>query len=162
MRFLADMGVGRSVVRWLRDNGNDAVHLLDEGLEQRDDAAIFAKALREQRILLTFDLDFADIVAASGGQAVSVILFRLQRPPSPQVPARMAAVVGSIGRCAASDPCRRQEGVTTHRIRRIRVFRRHALGPGRGQGRAAGAGQELTVASTTRGEFTCAWEGWHG
>lgn len=78
MRFLADMGVSQQVVEWLRINGHEAVHLRDEGLQRLPNGEIFQKAGREQRIVLTFDLDFGEILAASGGQIVSVILFRLR------------------------------------------------------------------------------------
>jgi predicted nuclease of predicted toxin-antitoxin system len=78
MRFLADMGVSQQVVEWLRTKGHDAVHLRDEGLQRLPNGEIFQKAAREQRIVLTFDLDFGEILAASGGQIVSVILFRLR------------------------------------------------------------------------------------
>jgi predicted nuclease of predicted toxin-antitoxin system len=78
MRFLADMGVSQQVVEWLRTKGHDAVHLRDEGLQRLPNGEIFQKASREQRIVLTFDLDFGEILAASGGQIVSVILFRLR------------------------------------------------------------------------------------
>lgn len=78
MRFLADMGVSQQVVEWLRLNRHDAVHLRDEGLQRLPNGEIFEKAVREQRVVLTFDLDFGEIVAASGGQVVSVILFRLR------------------------------------------------------------------------------------
>lgn len=78
MRFLADMGVAQSVVEWLRANAHEAVHLRDEGLHRLPDGEIFQKAAREQRIVLTFDLDFGEILAASGGDIVSVILFRLR------------------------------------------------------------------------------------
>lgn len=78
MRFLADMGVSQQVVEWLRMNGHEAVHLRDEGLQRLPNGEIFQKAGREQRIVLTFDLDFGEILAASGGQIVSVILFRLR------------------------------------------------------------------------------------
>jgi predicted nuclease of predicted toxin-antitoxin system len=37
---------------------------------------IFAKAIAERRVILTFDLDFGEIAALSRGQRVSVILFR--------------------------------------------------------------------------------------
>jgi predicted nuclease of predicted toxin-antitoxin system len=80
MRFLADMGVSQQVVEWLRTNGHDAVHLRDEGLQRLPNGEIFQKAGREQRIVLTFDLDFGEILAASAGQIVSVILFRLRNP----------------------------------------------------------------------------------
>src|SRR5579884_4029482 len=78
MRFLADMGVSQQVVEWLRTKGHDAVHLRDEGLQRLPDSEIFQKAAREQRIVLTFDLDFGEILAASAGQIVSVVLFRLR------------------------------------------------------------------------------------
>lgn len=97
MRFLADMGVARSVVRWLRENEHEAIHLLDEGLERLDDREIFAKASREGRVLLTFDLDFAEIVTASGGNAVSVILFRLRRPRVQNVVQRLARRIRELG-----------------------------------------------------------------
>ena len=78
MRFLADMGVSQQVVEWLRANGHEAVHLRDEGLQRLPNGEIFQKASREHRIVLTFDSDFGEILAASGGQIVSVILFRLR------------------------------------------------------------------------------------
>ena len=82
MRFLADMGVSQRVVEWLRAAGHDAVHLRDEGLQRRlPNGEIFQKAGGEQRIVLTFDLDFGEILAGSGNQIVSVVLFRLRNTP---------------------------------------------------------------------------------
>jgi predicted nuclease of predicted toxin-antitoxin system len=78
MRFLADMGVSQLVVEWLRANGHESVHLRDEGLQRLPNGEIFQKAGREQRIVLTFDLDFGEILAGSRGQIVSVVLFRLR------------------------------------------------------------------------------------
>ena len=73
MRFLADMGV----VNWLRQNGHDAKHLRAEGLHRIPNGEIFAKAISENRIIITFDLDFGEIVALSKREKVSIILFRL-------------------------------------------------------------------------------------
>jgi predicted nuclease of predicted toxin-antitoxin system len=78
MRFLGDMRVSQRVVEWLRTNGHDAIHLRDEGLQRLPNGEIFQKAGREQRIVLTFDLDFGEILAASAGRIVSVVLFRLR------------------------------------------------------------------------------------
>ena len=75
MRFLADMGVAQRIVEWLRAEGHNAVHLRDEGLQRTPNGEIFDKAATEGRIVLTFDLDFGEIVALSGGQRASVILF---------------------------------------------------------------------------------------
>lgn len=54
------------MVEWLRADGHDAVHLRDEGLQKLANGIIFQKALAEQRIVLTFDLDFGEIVSAMG------------------------------------------------------------------------------------------------
>ena len=84
MKFLADMGLGRSTVNWLKSQGYEAKHLRDEGLQRLPDDEIFAKAKSEGRIILTFDLGFGDIAAAAGTNLPSVIIFRLQdeRPPN--------------------------------------------------------------------------------
>ena len=74
MRFLADMGISMRVVEWLRSTGHDAIHLRDEGLQKLPNGEIFQKAIREERVVLTFDLDFGEIVAGSSGASVSVIL----------------------------------------------------------------------------------------
>ena len=84
MQFLADMGIALRIVEWLRKAGHDARHLREEGLHRLPNGDIFAKALQEGRILLTFDLDFAEIVALSGEQSVSVIVFRLHNTTTPQ------------------------------------------------------------------------------
>ena len=70
MRFLADMGVDGRVVQWLRGRGHEASHLRDEGLQRLPNGEIFIKAIAEQRILLTFDLDFGEIAALAKEQRV--------------------------------------------------------------------------------------------
>jgi predicted nuclease of predicted toxin-antitoxin system len=93
MRFLTDMGVSLRVVEWLRSEGHDAVHLRDEGLQRLPNGEIFRKAIQEQRVVLTFDLDFGEILAASGGQIASVILFRLHNTRADFVIQRLRAVL---------------------------------------------------------------------
>ncbi len=93
MRFLADMGVALRIVEWLRASGHDAVHLREEGLQRMANGAIFAKAASEKRIILTFDLDFGEIVALSGGKPVGVVLFRLHNTRTPHVMDRLNTVL---------------------------------------------------------------------
>jgi predicted nuclease of predicted toxin-antitoxin system len=78
MRFLADMGISPKVVDVLERLGHQAVHLQEQGLHRLRDSAILEKARTERRILLTHDLDFGDLLAASGADLPSVILFRLR------------------------------------------------------------------------------------
>ena len=92
MKFLLDMGLARSTAAYLRSRGHDAVHLRDEGLQRLDDDAIVQKALTEERIVLTHDLDYGRIVAASRGRLPSVITFRL----TDMRPARVNFYLGEV------------------------------------------------------------------
>jgi predicted nuclease of predicted toxin-antitoxin system len=93
MRFLLDMGLGRSTAEYLRAEGHDALHLRDEGLQRLGDAAIVDKALVEQRVIVTHDLDFGRIVALSQGKLPSVITFRLSNMSVEEVNRRLADVL---------------------------------------------------------------------
>lgn len=78
MRFIADMGISPKTVVYLRSLGHDAIHLHEERLECLPDPDILRKARDERRILLTHDLDFADLIAASQTRLPSVVVFRLR------------------------------------------------------------------------------------
>ncbi|MCH8063093.1 MAG: DUF5615 family PIN-like protein [Chloroflexi bacterium] len=84
MRFLADMGISPGTVTYLQDSGHDATHLNDQNLGRLPDSEILDKARSEERILLTHDLDFGELIAASAAHLPSVIIFRLRnmRPDS--------------------------------------------------------------------------------
>ena len=78
MRFLADMGISPQTVAFLGGLRHEAVHLHTQGLDRMKDSAILDKAREEGRILLTHDLDFGELVAASGARLPSVVIFRLR------------------------------------------------------------------------------------
>lgn len=78
MKFLADMGISPKTVEFLNDSGHDAIHLHDQNLDKLPDSKILEKARGENRILLTNDLDFGELVAASSGNLPSVVIFRLR------------------------------------------------------------------------------------
>jgi predicted nuclease of predicted toxin-antitoxin system len=87
------MGISLRTVAWLRQQEHDAVHLREEGLQRLPDEDILAKARAEERILLTMDLDFGYLLAVSGEQLPSVILFRLSDERSEVVNRRLADVL---------------------------------------------------------------------
>ena len=66
MKFLADMGISPRVTEELRQRGYDAVHLVEQKLNRMVDGDILQKARQENRIVLTNDLDFGELLAASG------------------------------------------------------------------------------------------------
>ena len=87
MQFLLDMGISPRTAEHLRARGHEALHLREENLERLADPDILQKARREERILLAHDLDFGDLLAASGAALPSVVTFRLHdvRPASATV-----------------------------------------------------------------------------
>jgi len=84
MKFLADMGVSPRSVAFLRSLGIEAVYVHELGLDRLPDAQIVEKARSEGYIVLTHDLDFRELLALSGADLPSVVIFRLQsmRPPN--------------------------------------------------------------------------------
>jgi len=59
------------------------------------DPDILKKARSEGRVLLAFDLDFGDLLAASGEKLPSVIIFRLQNQTPSSVWPRLMEVLSS-------------------------------------------------------------------
>lgn len=118
MRFLADMGVALRIIQWLRSEGHDAVHLSEEGLQRLPNGAVFEKAAADHRIVLTFDLDFGEIVALSGGRPVSVVLFRLHNTRTPHVIERLRNVLQESDKALEKGAVIVVEE-SRHRIRRL-------------------------------------------
>jgi predicted nuclease of predicted toxin-antitoxin system len=54
---------------------------------------VFNKAINEGRIILTFDLDFGEILSLASGRAASVVLFRLNNTTPPFLIARLQATL---------------------------------------------------------------------
>ena len=120
LRFLADMGVSWRVVEWLRSEGYDAKHLREEGLGRLVDPDIFAKARKEQRVVLTFDLDFGEITAFAQGQIVSVIVFRLRNTRTSYVIERLSTVLADTAESLREGAVVAVEDAR-HRVRRLPI-----------------------------------------
>lgn len=112
------MGVSQRVVEWLREQEHDVATLRAEGLQCMPNGEIFAKAARENRAVLTFDLDFGEIVAQAHGQTIGVVLFRLNNTVTPFVIQRLSSVLSD-----ASDALTKGAIVVVedsrHRVRRF-------------------------------------------
>jgi predicted nuclease of predicted toxin-antitoxin system len=92
-QFLVDVCVDIRLARWLSDQGYDARHLRDEGLQSLPNGQIFAKAIAEGRIVVTHDLDFGEISALTHGKKAGVIVFRLHDPRLARLTERLVAVL---------------------------------------------------------------------
>ena len=91
------MGVSLSTVRALRSDGHNAGHLREEGLNRLPDAEILEKARQEQRVILTFDLDFGDLLATRAQSFPSVVIFRLHNETPGVVTTHLHQVIAQRG-----------------------------------------------------------------
>lgn len=74
-RFLADENVPADAIDGLRAAGHDVLWITT-GFAGLTDQAVLAKAVEEQRVLLTFDKDFGELVFRGQRPACGVVLFR--------------------------------------------------------------------------------------
>ena len=76
MRFIVDECTGPAVAKWLSENGNNVFSVYDEdrGLS---DINILHKANHENRIVITNDKDFGELVYKLGLPHKGAILLRL-------------------------------------------------------------------------------------
>jgi predicted nuclease of predicted toxin-antitoxin system len=77
MQFLLDMGISNLVGTWLQSRGFDTIHIRDNGLNRLEDVLIVEKAIVENRIILTSDMDFGQILSNKQTHSVSLVQFRV-------------------------------------------------------------------------------------
>ena len=75
-KFLVDECTGIAVVRFLRAQGHDTLSVV-ESMPQARDSEILQRAVQEQRIVITNDKDFGDIVYRDRKEHAGIILLRL-------------------------------------------------------------------------------------
>lgn len=93
MKFLADMGISPKTVDFLIALGFESIHLSALKLNKMLDSEILNKAKNEGFILLTHDLDFSELVAASKAKLPSVIIFRLRNMQPNNVNSTLKTIV---------------------------------------------------------------------
>jgi predicted nuclease of predicted toxin-antitoxin system len=97
MRFLLDMNLPPAIAEQLRADGHDAVHALEAGLGNLPDAEIFERAAADDRVVITFDLDFGEIVGAAEHPRPGVILLRLRRAHRSYLWDRLRVAIAEAG-----------------------------------------------------------------
>ena len=78
MKIVVDMNLSPDWAVWLGALGHDAVHWTRVGDPRAKDTAIMAWAMAEGRVVLTNDLDFGAILAATGATGPSVLQLRTE------------------------------------------------------------------------------------
>jgi predicted nuclease of predicted toxin-antitoxin system len=97
LRFLADESCDHAVVRALRQESHDVL-AISEFASQSSDDDVLAMALREERILLTEDKDFAQLVFARRLKSPGVILIRFPANARLSLPRAILQLVRNVGR----------------------------------------------------------------
>ena len=93
MRFLADAGISPRTVGFLEQLGHEAIHVRTLGLQRPVDHVIVQRARADASVVITFDLDFGEILALGVLDKPSVILFRLTDERSESVNRRLSTVL---------------------------------------------------------------------
>lgn len=96
MRFLVDMPLSPELAHWLVQQGHDALHALVAGLARAPDTTILEHARREQRIIVTADLDYPRLLALTHAAGPGLILFRGGHYSEQEAVARLTRVLAMI------------------------------------------------------------------
>jgi predicted nuclease of predicted toxin-antitoxin system len=93
MKFVADAGISPRSVKFLRDRGHNVVHVREIGMQRAKDAEILELARIQDRVVLTFDLDFGDLLALGLRDRPSTIIFRLNDETADSVNTNLLTVL---------------------------------------------------------------------
>lgn len=78
LRFLLNANLSHETAQFLNSCGCDAKTAVQFGLGDAEDTKIAEKAIKEGRILVTFDLDFGEIFYFSEQSNFGVVVLRLR------------------------------------------------------------------------------------
>jgi predicted nuclease of predicted toxin-antitoxin system len=84
MRFLVDECTGPVVAQWLRSQGHDVFSVYDDA-QGADDESILRLACSEDRIVITCDKDFGELVFRDELPHEGVVLLRATNPDPPSL-----------------------------------------------------------------------------
>lgn len=78
MKLLIDMNLSPALTSLIRSGGHEVLRWADQGAPDAEDAEILGCARENGYVLLSHDLDFESILAATNAQSPSVIQIRTQ------------------------------------------------------------------------------------
>ena len=114
MKLLLDQGTPRSAAGLLRQSGFDAVHTGEIRMAGSADEEILKSAADEQRVIITLDADFHQLLALSQTQIPSVVRIRIE---GLRAEAFFKLVVNVIQQCEADLKTGALVSVTDFKIR---------------------------------------------
>ena len=98
MKLLVDMNLTPRWVGWLQTNGVEAMHWSNVGAHDAPDAEVMAHAAAHHMVVMTHDMDFGAILAASGAAHPSVLQLRDPNPTPEVVGAAVLSALQQLAR----------------------------------------------------------------
>jgi len=77
LKFLVDIGVSKKVEKWLQEKGYDVKSVRDINPRAKD-SEVLHLAVAENRMVITMDKDFGELVYNSGKAHSGVLILRLE------------------------------------------------------------------------------------
>lgn len=96
LRLLADVHISPRTVTELQQHGWDVIRSTSKLSPKAKDVEILKLAVREDRVMLTQDLDFSRLVALGGGARPSLVTLRLSHPDPDTVTYRLLETLPAI------------------------------------------------------------------
>ena len=93
MKFLVDMPLSPKTAEYLRSLGHDAVHAFELGKAKASDQELIEFAVKENRIIITMDLDFGSILFYTKKGCPGLIILRISFATVETVNAILTALV---------------------------------------------------------------------
>jgi predicted nuclease of predicted toxin-antitoxin system len=82
VKFKLDENLGVRTQKIIRDAGHDIQTVYEEAISGISDDQLFSFCQNEQRVLLTLDLDFANVLRFPPEKTEGIVVIRLPRNPS--------------------------------------------------------------------------------
>jgi predicted nuclease of predicted toxin-antitoxin system len=95
MKFFADENVARPIIQWLRQVGHDVLSAAEAGPGE-DDAVWLRQAEQSERLIVTSDKDFRELIFRDRLNSHGIVWIRMQRLNLRERLARLAAVCSTV------------------------------------------------------------------
>ena len=96
MRWLADECIAAALVAWLRGAGHDVLYIA-EAAAGTSDSEVIALAMAENRLLLTDDKDFGDLIFRGQNSVSGAVLMRIDPDKADFRKMRLAGAIERYG-----------------------------------------------------------------
>jgi predicted nuclease of predicted toxin-antitoxin system len=97
VKFLLDENWSRRHASRLRGNGHDAVAVVEESLGGASDPVVRSAAIRSDRILVTLDADFGNIIRYPPQGTPGIIWLRLHPPTETKIERALDRCLAKLG-----------------------------------------------------------------